>query len=52
MRFCASALLASRSVGGNLTGEAAVDPLLRAHQIDLAQLTVNDDGGADDIEAC
>jgi len=52
MRFCASALLASRSVGGNLTGQAAVGPLLRAHQVDVAQLTANNDGSADDIEAC
>jgi hypothetical protein len=52
MRFCASALLASRSVNGNLTGQAAVDPLLREHQVDVAQFTANDDGSADDIEAC
>lgn len=52
MRFCASALLASRFVGGNLTGRAAVAPSLRAHQVDVAQLTANDDGSADDIEAC
>ena len=52
MRFCASALLASRSVCGNLTGQAAVAPSLCAHQVDVAQLNANDDGSADDIEAC